>query len=261
MSQTIEIAIAALYGAIVGSFLTVVIGRVPAHESIVRPRSRCGACGTQLTTLDLIPIISWCARRGRCAHCGAKVSVRYVMVELITAAVFGSIVWRYGLDGRSVVLCTIAAGLVALSAIDLETFKLPNAIVYPLSGMGAAGIVVVSAIESEYRSGMLRALLGAVIVFCAFFVLHLISPKSMGFGDVRLSALLGGSTAWIAWGVTAVSLFAAFAFGALIGTAMLLIGRAGRKTALPFGPMLAAGWLFGLLYGPQIADAYLSANH
>lgn len=259
MSRTVEIVIAAIYGAVIGSFLTVVIGRVPAKESIVHPRSRCGVCGTQLGAADLVPVLSWCVRRGRCAHCGAKVSARYPLIEVLTALVFALITWRYGLDGRGIVLCVIAAGLVALSAIDFETFKLPNAIVYPLSGMGAAGILLVSLVQSEYRGDLLQAILGATCVFTVFFLLHLISPRSLGFGDVRLSALLGGSTAWISWGTTFVSLFAAFAFGAVIGTVMMLVGRGGRKTALPFGPMLAAGWLFGLLYGPQIADAYLGS--
>lgn len=260
MSRAAEIVIAAIYGAVIGSFLTVVVGRVPAHESILRPRSRCGACAIQLGPTDLIPVVSWCLRGGRCAHCGAKVSIRYPLIECVTAASFGLITWRYGLDGRGIVLCVISAGLVALSAIDLETFKLPNAVVYPLSGLGAAGIALVSAVQSEYRGDLLRAILGAICVFAVFFLLHLISPRSLGFGDVRLSALLGGSTAWISAGTTFVSLFAAFAFGAVIGTVMLIGGGGSRKTALPFGPMLAAGWLFGLMYGPQIADAYLSSS-
>ena len=256
MQQWVEIAIGMLFGSVFGSFATVVAARVPRGASIVQPRSHCTACETTLSALDLVPVISWVLRGGKCAHCKVRIPIRYPMIEMVSAIAFGAIVWRFGLTGRSAVLCGISVGLIALSAIDLETFKLPNRVLYPLTIGAVAGIVIANSVAGDPFLWLVRALGGGMLAFATFFLLHLAVPRGMGFGDVRLSFLLGFSLAWISWGALLIGFFSAFLIGGLIGSILMLAKRAKGKTALPFGPMLAAGWWLGVLWGTRLANSY-----
>jgi leader peptidase (prepilin peptidase)/N-methyltransferase len=238
-------------GLLIGSFLNVVIHRVPKGESIVRPRSRCPGCGTELRSLDNIPIVSWLVLRGRCRTCGAPISPRYPAVELLTGVLFGLVAARIGWDASLPAFLVFTAGVIALSAIDLETYRLPTPIIYATGLSGGALLVVAAVVTSDWHS-FVEALAGAVLAFIFFFILHFISPRGMGFGDVRLSALLGLFLGWIELPLVAVGLFLGFALGAGIGVVLMVTKRRSRKDRVPFGPFLAAGALLAVLLTHQL---------
>jgi len=248
--------VSGVYGLVIGSFLNVVIWRVPRQESIVRPASHCPGCDSPIAVKDNIPLFSWALLRGRCRNCGTTISWRYPFIELLTGVLFAAVGARFAHSWALPAYLVLTAGLIALSAIDLETFLLPNRIVYPLGYLGAALLVLASGLEDDWGA-MGRALAGAAIAFMFFFVVHLISPRGMGFGDVRLSFILGLFLAWLGWGELAGGLFAGFLYGAVVGVAvMATVGLRGRKYQIPFGPFLAAGTMTFVLFGTQIVDWY-----
>lgn len=190
-----------------------------------------------------------------------RVAIPFPVLELAIAIGWGALIARFGIDARSIIWCALAAGLVVLSAIDLATFKLPNAIVYPLSIGVMLAMLGVSVVDSDIRSRILPMLIGGVGALLFFFVLHVIAPKGLGFGDVRLSFILGASSAWLSWGAAVVGFVSGFLLGGVISMVMLVTGSARRSTAVPFGPMLAGGWLIGMLWGTSLMDAYLRVGH
>src|SRR5581483_10453173 len=172
----------ALVGLAVGSFLNVVIWRVPREESVVRPRSHCPACGAQLAERDNIPVVSWLLLRGRCRSCGQRISARYPLVELLAAVVFVATAVRFGADWVLPAYLVFFAGLVALSAIDLDLHRLPNRVLYPTLFATAPLLVLASA--AAHRWGNLaRAAEGGVLCFAILLAIHLAAPRGMGFGD------------------------------------------------------------------------------
>jgi leader peptidase (prepilin peptidase)/N-methyltransferase len=244
-----------LFGLVIGSFLNVVIWRVPRHESIVRPPSHCPGCDRPISPRDNIPVISWLLLRGRCRHCGAPISARYPFVELLTALLFAAVGVRFPDSWVLPAYLMLTAGLVAISAIDLEHYLIPNRVLYPVGFIAGPLLVVGSALDDEWGA-MARALLGAVCAFAFFLLLHLIVPRGMGFGDVRLSFLLGLFLAWIGWAELFGGLFAGFLLGALVGGVLIALGRRGRRQHIPFGPFLAAGTMIFILVGAPIVDWY-----
>jgi leader peptidase (prepilin peptidase)/N-methyltransferase len=248
-------AISGVYGLVIGSFLNVVIWRVPRKESIVRPPSHCPGCDAKIANRDNIPVVSWLLLRGRCRNCGTAISARYPLVELFTGVMFAAVGARFAHSWALPAYLVLTASLIALSAIDLEHLILPNVILYPTDVAMLVLLAVASAAEHDWGAYE-RALLGGVIAFVIFFAINFISPKAMGFGDVRLSFLLGLSLAWLGWGELAGGLFAGFLYGSVIGVILIAAKVTGRKQRIPFGPYLAAGAMTFVLFGEPLVDFY-----
>ena len=242
-------------GLVVGSFLNVVIHRVPRHESVVRPRSRCPECAVEIEPRDNIPVLSWLWLRGRCRHCSEPIAARYPLIELATAMLFALAALRFGLAVELAAYAVLFAALVAITAIDIELKLVPKRIVWPTFGAGVVLLSAASVLQSEPRR-LLDGAGGAVVAFAVLFVIHFISPRGMGFGDVRLAALLGLFLGWIGPAHVGLGLFAGFVAGGVSGIAALATGRS-RKSALPFAPFLAFGTVLAVLWGRPILDWYL----
>jgi leader peptidase (prepilin peptidase)/N-methyltransferase len=247
---------AGVVGLVVGSFLNVVIHRVPAGESVVRPRSRCPQCGTQLAGRDNVPVLSWLVLRGRCRSCGAPISARYPLVELLTAALFAAMALRFVDDAELPAYLALTAGLIALSAVDLERFLLPNRILYPTLALVAVLLAGAAAVEGDWLP-LRNAAVGGVAGFVMLFVIHVVSPKGMGFGDVRLAGLLGVALGWLGIGHVFLGLFLGFLLASVLGVALIVLNVRSRKDRLPFGPFLAAGALVAVFLGRPVLAWYL----
>lgn len=254
--DTLVVVACALLGLAVGSFLNVVIWRVPRHESVVSPPSHCPECDTQLSPAENIPVLSWVALRGRCRHCGTHISARYPLVELSCAVLWVLMALRFGASWELPAYLVLSAALLALSVIDFDTFLLPNRIVYPLS-VAMVALLAVPAIVDGQGSDYVRALLGGLAAFGFFLVVHLVAPRGMGFGDVKLSFSLGVALGWLSWGHVFLGLFLGFLLGAVIGLALIATGIRTRKDHVPFGPFLAAGTILAILAGQPLLDLWL----
>lgn len=264
-------AVVGLFGAAIGSFVNVVIHRVPLGVSVVRPPSACAACSAPVRAYDNIPIISWLVLRGRCRDCSAPFSVRYPLVELATALAFAGIAaWQLpvlmatstAMDAFAVLLVTAALLFfatisIALAAIDLDTHRLPDAIVLPAYAVLGA-LLVGAAIATSDLEALARAAAGAGILFAGYLLLALISPRGMGMGDVKLAGVIGLMLGWFGWAALAVGTLAAFLLGGLVGILLILTRRASRNTGIPFGPWMLGGAWVGILLGEPIARGYLA---
>ena len=249
------IGVCFVLGLMVGSFLNVVIHRIPRHESVVSPRSACPSCGTEISNRDNVPVLSWLALRGRCRSCDEPISPRYPLVELTTGVIFALVGARLGADWALPAFLVFSAGLIALSAIDLDTYLLPRKVVYPTLFATAALLLVAAAATRDLR-GLAEAGAGGLIGFGIFFLIHFISPKGMGFGDVRLAGVIGMALGWIQLPLVAVGLFLAFLLATIVGVGLMVAGRRGRKDKVPFGPFLAAGAMLAVLVGHKVLDIY-----
>ncbi len=252
--------VGALFGLAVGSFLNVVIHRVPRGESVVSPPSRCPACEAPIRARHNIPVVSWLALRGRCAGCGTRISIRYPLVELLTAALFGGLTVRLAATdqlGAAPAMAYFAALGVALAMIDIDVRRLPNALVLPAYPVVAVLLAVASAWHGDWWA-LARAGIGAAALFAFFLALALLYPGGMGMGDVKLAGLLGGMLAYLGWSTLIIGAFAGFLLGALAGIAILLVRGGGRRTAVPFGPFMIAGGLRAVCAAAPLADLYLS---
>jgi leader peptidase (prepilin peptidase)/N-methyltransferase len=181
---------------------------------------------------------------------------RRIVVMVVCAALCGGVAAQYDDSWVLPAYVVLAIGLVVLSAIDLEHLLLPNRIVYPL-GYASLALFTLAAVGDDDFAALGRGLIAAVVAFVVFFVLHMVSPRSMGFGDVRLSFILGLALGWLGWGEVFVGLFAGFVYGALVGVVLIVTRVRGRDQALPFGPFLAAGAMTAILVGTSIVDWYL----
>jgi leader peptidase (prepilin peptidase)/N-methyltransferase len=246
----------ALLGLLVGSFLNVVIVRVPERQSVVTPRSRCPGCGTQLAERDNVPVLSWLLLRGRCRTCAMPIPARYPLVEVATGALFAAAALRLGADWALPGYLLFFATLLAVSAIDLERFLVPNRIVYP--SLGASVVLLAGAAVLEHDLNALgRSLVGAALASGGLFLLALVYPRGMGMGDVKLALLLGLYLGWLSLGHVALGLFLGFLLGSVVGLGLLVAGVRGRKDHLPFAPFLAAGAVLAVLAGRPLLDWYL----
>lgn len=242
----IPAVLAFILGTLLGSFLNVVIYRLPRGESLVRPRSRCPNCGTQIQAWDNIPLLSFIVLRGRCRSCGAAITWRYPFVELIA----GLLVLAAWLRDGSWLEVTAAAffllSLLAVFFIDLFHHIVPNAITYPGIVVG----LVVAASQGRFLDGILAAA-GAG----AFFLLvAIVSRGGMGGGDIKLAAMMG---AFLGWPSIAVAMLIAFTSGATVGILLITMGLRSRKDPIPFGPALAVGGIVALFFAPPLIDWYL----
>ena len=253
METTLVVLACAVMGLVVGSFLTVVVDRVPRDASIVSPPSACGECGHRLTAADLVPVISWLALRGRCRHCGHAIGIEPLVVELATAGIFVLFGLKFGADPVLVAYCILGAALVALVWIDLHEFRLPREITYTAMVLGGIALTIAALLDDEPER-IWKAALGAAVALAIMGLIYVGSRGQMGEGDVRLSPLLGMYLGYLHLGTVPIGLFLGFLIGAVVGVAAMAFGSAGRKTALPFGPFLAAGTVLAIFVGPALVD-------
>ena len=250
-------AMAGLLGLAIGSFLNVVIWRVPRGESLVRPPSHCPACDAPVRSRDNVPVLSWLLLRWRCRDCHARISVRYPLIELLTAVVFAALAVRLGPAWALPAFLYLAAVGVALACIDWDTRRLPNALILPSYAVGGA-LLTGAAAATGHWSMLLRAAIGMVALFALYFLVAFIYPAGMGFGDVKLAGLLGLYLGWLGWGAWCVGVFTGFLLGGIGGGIVIATHRGGRKTAIPFGPFMLVGALLAILAAGPIVSAYLS---
>jgi leader peptidase (prepilin peptidase)/N-methyltransferase len=251
------LVIAGVLGLAVGSFLNVVIHRLPRGESLLRPGSRCVGCGTAIRRRHNIPVLSWVVLRGRCATCGDRIGLRYPMVELSTGALFVAMTARFGATPTLPAYLYLAAITVALAVIDIDVQRLPNAIVLPSYVVGVALLVPAVVVDGDWRSGA-RALAAMALLWTGYCALALVYPGGMGFGDVKLAGVLGLYLGWLGWSSVLVGAFAGFLLGGVVGVALLVTRRAGRKTAIPFGPYMLAGAMLALFAAAPVVTWYQS---
>ena len=246
----------AVLGLAVGSFLNVVVWRVPRGESVVSPPSACPDCATPIRNRDNVPVAGWVLLKGRCRDCAHPISARYPVVEALTAVLFVVLALRFGLDPVLPAYLYLAAVGLALALIDLDTKRLPDRLTLP-SYVVAPVLLGLGALLGSDSGDLFRALIGGAAMYAFYFALAFAYPAGMGFGDVKLAGVLGLYTAWLGWGAWAVGLFGGFLFGGVWGIALLASGRGGRKSKVPFGPFMLAGTLLAVLVGEPLAGAYL----
>ena len=243
-----DVVVIAVFGLLVGSFLNVVIHRLPRKESLAKPPSSCPSCGARIKPYDNIPVLSWLILRGRCRNCGARISARYPAVELLTAAVFAGTALTRGVDDDLAVWLPFAAVLIAVAFIDLDHRIIPNRIVVPAAVWGLIATILFRPdnIDDSLIAG------GAAFLF--LFIAAVVYPAGMGMGDVKLAGVMGiylGSS-------VAPAMLIGFLVGSVVGIAIMAReGREARKKAVPFGPFLALGGLVGIFAGPEIVDWYV----
>lgn len=258
-------------GALFGSFLNVVIYRVPAGLSVAHPPSACPNCGSRVRPFDNIPVLSWLILRAKCRDCAAPISARYPLIELGTALAFalvcalrapslltaGSTSTLIGEIAVLIALLYLAAISIALAAIDIDVHRLPNSIVLPAYPVLVI-LFAVAAIATGDLESFARAAAGAGALFAVYLLLALISPRGMGMGDVKLAGVLGFVLGWFGWGPLAVGAMMAFLLGGLFGVILIVLRRARRTSGIPFGPWMLAGAWVGIVLGDPIARGYLA---
>ena len=250
MPPQLLIPFAALTGALIGSFLNVVIVRLPQNESLVVPRSRCRACGTELHWFDNIPVLSFLALRGRCRTCGGAISWRYPIIEAVTSLLFALSAWRSTSPADLLVAWLFLSALVAIAGIDLERQLIPDRITLP-------GIVVgfVTSFLGT-RVSWLESLLGILVGGAILFAVIMLSGGGMGGGDMKLSAMMG---AFLGYKLALLALLLAVILGGLVALGLLSTGIRRRKDPIPFGPFLATAATVAILWGEAVLTWYLRA--
>lgn len=238
--------IAAVYGLFFGSFLNVVIHRAPRGESVAFPASHCPSCGHALRAWENIPLLSWLALRGRCAHCSAPISARYPTVEAMTAALFALTAIVYGVTWEGAAVAVLAATLVAVVFVDLDHLLILDVVLAPAAVVGIASAIASSATHGP-RIG--EALLGCAVCAAIFGVLYLATRGAgMGLGDVKLAAVIG---LYLGLQLGLAASLAAFVVGSVLLVPALLAGGRRRRDAVPFGPFLVIA-AFAALYVPNV---------
>ena len=242
-------------GLLVGSFLNVVIHRVPRKESVIRPRSHCPGCGTMIAERDNVPVVSWLLLHGRCRTCGEPISIRYPAVELLTGVVFAALGLRFGADWALPAYLVLAGSLIAVSAVDLERFIVPNRILVATLALGVPLLGLAVLLDGTGHDAAM-ALAGAAIGFGLLLVINLVVPRGMGMGDVKLAGVLGLWLGYLDLGHVFLGLFLGFLLGSLGGALLIATGLRSRKDHIPFAPFLAAGALLAILVGAPFLDWY-----
>lgn len=239
--------LAGVLGLVVGSFLNVVIHRVPLRQSIVWPGSQCPGCGAKIRARDNVPLLSYALLGGRCRNCGARIAVRYPLVEGVTGALFAAAAYEFGLGVELLAALVLLSALVALAAIDLEHRLLPNAIVVPAAVAGfALSTLADPGVWWVYPAS-------ATAVGGGLFALAVVYAGGMGMGDVKMGAMLGMFLGPYA----ALAVFIGAFIGALTGGLLMALGKVGRRYPMPFGVFMAAGGVAALLFGDELWEGYL----
>ena len=254
------IVVIAVLGLAIGSFLNVVIYRVPGGESLSRPPSHCPSCGHRIRNRHDIPLLDWLVLRGRCADCRARIRVRYPLVELLTAVLFVAVALRiadlHQLAALPALLYFTAMG-ISLSMIDLDVGRLPNAIIYP-SYLVLGSLLAIAALVQHDAAALLRAGVGAAVLFLAYFAVACLYPAGMGFGDVKLAGIVGGVLGFMSYPVLAVGAFAAFFIGSVVGVGKVVSLRGAAGSSIAFGPFMITGALLSLFVGSAVTEFYSS---
>lgn len=263
-----------IFGLAIGSFLNVVVYRVPIGLSVVSPPSACPNCGIPIKAIDNIPVVSWLALRGKCRGCATAISRRYPLVELGTGLFFAAIAAWYLLtltgDGgfsptaqvvanvlELVAFLYLASVSVTLALIDVDVHKLPNRIVLPSYIVAIALLGSASLLTGDCWA-LARLGIGLAASWIVYFTMAIVYPGGMGFGDVKLAGLLGLFLGWLGWGALATGTFAAFLLGGLFAVILVIARRANRKSGIPFGPWMLAGAWVGIGVGNAAFSSYLS---
>lgn len=276
MPLGLSVAIAFVYGAVVGSFLNVVIWRLPREESIVRPPSHCPACGYTLRAWDNIPLVTWLLYRGRCRKCHAPISVRYFVVELGTALLWVALLLKFGWSVEFFQFAALLSTLIAVFAIDLELYIIPDQLWIFAAAIGfvADGVGIITGARSfpwqdflwvsvPFTHGLEIPVPQSLLGFFAYGALVLVvgilgeaafKKDAMGGGDVKLTAAIGANIG-VVYGY--VSFFLAAGIGAVAGLALMALGRKKKLDEIPFGPMLVLGAAVMVFCGPQIIHWWL----
>ena len=267
-------------GLMVGSFLNVVIHRLPKimerewHNnclelqgkevpeqpkySISKPRSACPSCGHQITAMENIPIVSYLILGGKCKGCKAKISMRYPLVEALTGALVGLVAYKYGYTYTTLFAWIFTLALIALTFIDFDTQLLPDDITLPLLWIGLLFNLNTGNTDfgfTDLKSAVIGAILGYLILWSVYWLFKLITGKEgMGYGDFKL---LGAIGAWFGWQLLPAVILLSSVVGAVIGIGMILFKGKDGGTAIPFGPFLALGGIAALFFGQQLASFYL----
>lgn len=275
------VALAGILGLLVGSFLNVVIHRLPKMMenewreqcaelsapidqapghlaqkptyNLVLPRSACPSCGHRISALENIPVVSYLALGGRCRGCKSKISARYPIVEAMTGLLSGLVAWHFGFGIAGLSALILLWGMIALTFIDADTQLLPDSITLPLLWLGL--IVNSNSTFTDLRSAVLGAVFGYLALWSVYWLFKLATKKEgMGYGDFKLLAAIG---AWLGWQVLPLVILLSSVVGAVIGIALIVLARMGRNIPLPFGPYLAMAGFIALLWGKPIMDSYL----
>lgn len=255
--------LAGLLGLVIGSFLNVLVYRLPAGIPLTR-QSRCPHCEAPVRWWQNVPVGAWFALRGRCASCRGPISWRYPLVEAATAAAFVAVA-RLAITRSTaspaatlvlaLAFCYLASISIALTLLDLDTRRLPRVIVAP-SYLVALLLFTLACLLGVDWGNLLRALTGMVLLYTGYLLLRLIRPEAMGGGDVRLAGLLGLHLGWLGWAPLAVGAFAAFLLGGVFGSVLIALHRAERSTAMPFGGWMIAGAWVGVVGGEAVGHWY-----
>ncbi|MEL7009209.1 MAG: prepilin peptidase [Cyanobacteria bacterium J06643_13] len=260
---TMGFATAFVFGACIGSFLNVVIYRLPAGISLVHPPSRCPKCMHPLGITENVPVFGWLWLRGRCRWCKTAISSRYPLVEAFTGLVFMLVFWRFGYSLETIGYCLFLSWLISLSAIDLDTMTLPSALTKSGLVLGLVFQAVVGwqasggkGIANHLMFGIGGAVAGIwLLEIIALIGLIVMGQQAMGDADGKLMATIG---AWIGWKYVLLSSFIACGVGSVIGGGAIALNIIGKKQPMPFGPFLALGGAISLFFGNAIIDAYLN---
>ncbi len=239
-----------ILGLLIGSFLNVCIYRLPKEESIVSPPSHCGSCGHQLMPIDLIPVFSWLFLRGKCRYCGAKISIRYALVELLTGALFGFLGWHYGLNPELGFMLAFTAIFIIIFFIDLDHSIIPDELV--IAGfITAAAYLAWVWMSGAYPLNILDHGLGFLIGGGLYLFLAVVTNGGMGGGDIKLMAMLGFwlGSAGILWIVLLSS-----NIGAILSIALIALKIKGRKDYIPFGPFIVIAAMLVMLYQGEMTE-------
>ena len=265
-----------LFSLLVGSFLNVVIHRLPKmmeaewhaqwaelrgepmpdppRYNLWLPRSACIKCGHQITALENIPLLSWLWLRGRCSACGTPISARYPLVELLTALLSAAAAWKWGVSMQTLGAMFLVWTLVALAFIDLDTTLLPDSLTLPLLWLGL--LFNLGGQFASLQDAVIGAIAGYGVLWSVYWLFKLATGKEgMGYGDFKLLAAIG---AWLGWQMLPVTLLLSSVVGAGIGIAMIALVKHDRRVPIPFGPYLAGGGLVALFFGADLTQAYLA---
>ena len=266
-------------GLLVGSFLNVVIHRMPkimerewrafcadlaalpapAAETfnLVTPRSRCPACAGPVRAIDNIPLLSYVFLRGKCHHCAAPISLRYPIVEALTGLLSAYIAWRFGASWTTAAALLFCWALIALTFIDADTQLLPDQITQPLIWIGL--LVNLGGLFTDLPSALIGTIAGYLALWSVYWLFKLVTGKEgMGYGDFKLLAAIG---AWLGWSMLPVVILLSSFVGAIVGISLIVFARHGRSQPIPFGPYLAGGGVIALFWGQNLTQAYLNWLH
>ncbi len=269
------VAVAAVFGLMIGSFLNVVIHRLPkmmerdwarqcaelrgespaeeAPFSIVRPRSRCPHCGRPIAALENIPILSFLVLKGRCRGCGKPISWRYPAVEAVTGLLFAACAWKFGPTLMAAGAMVFVAAMIALALIDFDTQLLPDDITLPLLWLGL--LLNLRGTFSDLPTAVIGATAGYLSLWSVYWLFKLATGKEgMGYGDFKLLAAIG---AWLGWQALPLTILLSSLVGAVVGIVLIVLARHGRNVPIPFGPYLAAAGIIALFWGKELTRAYL----